>query len=192
MAFHPIHRAFLASAKPMPNPLTEGDGTGLTSACPRIIGRRHLNARTRARVDASRSVGGFSVRYAEGHWLSFDARCDDEATTVGLTAQLSDITQTVTAQLPSGAVDLVMEMAPPIARSSQMASGGDSIRLTASASGQCVGLAKLDGRFWTAEACASFTGRVFGAYAREGSARFLSLRYCGSEGPLSTQRGSLP
>ena len=47
--------------------------------------------------------------------------------------------------------------------------------------GEDVLLAELDGRFWTAETCASFTGRVLGLYATEGTVRFADYRYRGSE-----------
>lgn len=36
-------------------------------------------------------------------------------------------------------------------------------------------------RYWTAETCASFTGRVIGMYAREGTVRFAGYRYQGAD-----------
>ena len=59
--------------------------------------------------------------------------------------------------------------------------GGDRIRLVAGAGGEDVLLTELDGRYWTAETCASFTGRVLGLYATEGTVRFADYRYRGSE-----------
>jgi xylan 1,4-beta-xylosidase len=59
--------------------------------------------------------------------------------------------------------------------------GGDRIRLVASAGGVDVVLTVLDGRFWTAETTASFTGRVVGLYATDGTMTFTSFRSEGSD-----------
>jgi hypothetical protein len=56
--------------------------------------------------------------------------------------------------------------------------GGDRIRLYAAGTL----LADLDGRYWTAETCASFTGRVIGLYAADGTVRFADYRYRGTDG----------
>lgn len=42
-------------------------------------------------------------------------------------------------------------------------------------------LVELDGRPCTAESCTSFTGRVVGAYAVEGTVTFRDLHHTGSE-----------
>jgi xylan 1,4-beta-xylosidase len=42
-------------------------------------------------------------------------------------------------------------------------------------------VAELDGRYWTAETCASFTGRVIGLYASAGTVSFAGFRYRGTE-----------
>jgi hypothetical protein len=70
-----------------------------------------------------------------------------------------------------------MEMTPPPAGFSSAAMGGDRIRLLAA--GTLV--AELDGRYWTAETCASFTGRVIGLYASQGTVRFADFRYRGTD-----------
>jgi xylan 1,4-beta-xylosidase len=57
------------------------------------------------------------------------------------------------------------------------AMGGDRIRLLAA--GTLV--AELDGRYWPAERCASFTGRVIGLYASAGRVSFAGFRYRGTE-----------
>lgn len=162
----------------------DGDGTGLSSLSPRFIGRRqrHLTARIAITVDVSRGHGGLGARYGEELWFSLDARLVGDIAIVTVTAQLSGLTQTFTANLPRGDVTLLIEMSPPAYGYSQRALGGDSIRLSASVGGQSAHLATLDGRYWTAETCASFTGRVFGLYASKGTVRFLNLRYVGSDG----------
>ena len=70
-----------------------------------------------------------------------------------------------------------MEMSPPSVDFTRAALGGDRIRLLAGGAF----LAELDGRYWTAETCASFTGRVIGMYACEGTVRFTGYRYQGSD-----------
>jgi hypothetical protein len=55
--------------------------------------------------------------------------------------------------------------------------GGDRIRLLAA--GTLV--AELDGRYWTAETCTSFTGRVIGLYASAGTVSFGRWTYWGTE-----------
>ena len=50
--------------------------------------------------------------------------------------------------------------------------GGDVIRLFAGAGGHEVPLTELDGRYWCYETAKSFTGRVIGMYAGEGTVAF--------------------
>ena len=42
-------------------------------------------------------------------------------------------------------------------------------------------LAEFDGRYWSFEVAKSFTGRVFGLYAVEGTVTFAELRYSGTD-----------
>jgi xylan 1,4-beta-xylosidase len=50
-------------------------------------------------------------------------------------------------------------------------------------------LADLDGRYWSAEVVASFTGRVVGMFAARGTARFLVFSYHGVEPGLPDRAG---
>lgn len=59
--------------------------------------------------------------------------------------------------------------------------GADRIRLLAAGGGHEVQLTELDGRYWTTETCASFTGRIVGLYATEGTVTFAHYRYRGSD-----------
>jgi hypothetical protein len=70
-----------------------------------------------------------------------------------------------------------MEMTRPASTFDSAALGGDRIRLLAG--GALV--AELDGRYWTAETCASFTGRMIGLYASAGTVRFADFRYGGND-----------
>ena len=122
-------------------------------------------------VDASGGAGGLAARYDEDHWICLEAR----GTVVTARAQVAGLAQTWQATVPAGDVELRMEMSPPPAGFDPAAMGGDRIRLLAA--GTLV--AELDGRYWTAETCASFTGRVIGLYASAGTVSFADFRYRG-------------
>jgi xylan 1,4-beta-xylosidase len=147
----------------------------LDDAHPQFVGRRqrHLSATVSATVDASGGAGGLAARYDEDHWFCLEAR----GTVVTGRAQVAGLAQTWQATVPPGDVELRMEMTPPPAGFSSAAMGGDRIRLLAA--GTLV--AELDGRYWTAETCASFTGRVIGLYASQGTVRFADFRYRGTD-----------
>ena len=99
-------------------------------------------------------------------------------TVVTARAEVAGLAQAWQATVPTGDVELRMEMTPPVASFNSAALGGDRIRLVAA--GTLV--AELDGRYWTAETCASFTGRVIGLYASAGTVRFADFRYRGTDG----------
>ncbi|HVQ92062.1 MAG TPA: family 43 glycosylhydrolase [Mycobacteriales bacterium] len=148
---------------------------GLDDPHPQFVGRRqrHLSATVSTTVDASSGAGGLAARYDEAHWFSVEAR----GTTVTARAHLAGLTQTWDATVPAGDVELRIELAPAAPGFTPAAMGGDRVRLLAGGTL----LAELDGRYWTAETCASFTGRVIGLYAAEGTVRFAGFRYRGSE-----------
>ena len=50
------------------------------------------------------------------------------------------------------------------------------------ATSDCILVAELDGRFWSAETAASFTGRVIGPFAESGVVRFRDYAYQGGDG----------
>ena len=149
---------------------------GLDDPRPQFVGRRqrHLTATVSTTVDASAGAGGLAARYDEHHWICLEAR----GTVVSACAQLAGLSQAWQVTVPAGDVELRMEMTPPTATFNSAAMGGDRIRLLAG--GALV--AELDGRYWTAETCTSFTGRVIGLYASEGTVSFAGFRYRGSEG----------
>jgi xylan 1,4-beta-xylosidase len=151
--------------------------SGLDDPHPQFVGRRqrHLSAAVSTTVDASAGAGGLAARYDEDHWFALEAR----GTVVTARAHLAGVEQAWQATVPPGDVELRMAMTPPPFGFTPAALGGDRIRLLA---GTTL-LAELDGRYWTAETCASFTGRVIGLYAREGTVRFAGFRYQGSDAP---------
>jgi xylan 1,4-beta-xylosidase len=149
---------------------------GLDDPRPQFVGRRqrHLTATVSATVDASGGTGGLAVRYDQDHWICLEAR----GTVVTARAHVAGLAQSWQTTVPAGDVDLRMEMTPPSpAGFTAAAMGGDRIRLLAA--GTLV--AELDGRYWTAETCTSFTGRVIGLYASQGTVSFAGFRYQGTE-----------
>lgn len=156
---------------------------GLDDPHPQFLGRRqrHLSAVVSTTVDASAGAGGLAARYDEDHWFALEVR----GPMVTARVHLAGLEQAWEAAVPAGEVELRMEMSPPPAGFGQASLGGDQIRLLAGGTL----LAELDGRYWAAETCASFTGRVIGLYARAGTVRFADYRYQGSDagppGPLS-------
>jgi xylan 1,4-beta-xylosidase len=154
---------------------------GLDDPHPRFIGRRqrHLSAAVSVTVDAATGTGGLAARYDEEHWIALEAR----GQVITARARLAGLEQAWQATMAPGEVELRMEMSPPpfgqtSAARTQAALGGDRIRLLADGTL----LAELDGRYWTAETCASFTGRVIGLYASQGTVRFGGWTYLGSDG----------
>jgi xylan 1,4-beta-xylosidase len=149
---------------------------GLDDPHPRFVGRRqrHLTTTVSTTVDASTGAGGLAFRYDEQHFVCVEAR----GTVVTARASVAGLAQQWQAEIPAGPVGLRIETAPSSSGFTPEAMGGDRIRLYA---GEML-LTELDGRFWTAETCASFTGRVVGLYAAEGTVAFSDYRYSGSEG----------
>ena len=95
---------------------------------------------------------------------------------------VSSLWQQWTATLPPGEITLRLETAPPPEGFGAEAFGGDRIRLIAVAGGEERLLTELDGRHWSAgSAGGSFTGRVIGMFAAEGTVSFGTYSYRGSE-----------
>ena len=156
--------------------LTINGRSALNDPHPQFVGRRqrHLSAAVSTTVDASGGAGGLAARYDEDHWFCLEAR----GTVVTARAQLAGLAQTWQAAVPAGQVELRIELSPPPVGLTPAAMGGDRIRLLAAGTL----ITELDGRYWTAETCASFTGRVIGLYASRGTVRFTDFRYQGSDG----------
>jgi beta-xylosidase len=148
---------------------------GLDDPHPQFVGRRqrHLSATVSVTVDASAGTGGLAARYDERQWIALEAR----GPVVTARARLAGLEQAWQATVAPGEVELRIELSPPPSGFNPAALGGDRIRLLA---GGAL-LAELDGRYWTAETCASFTGRVIGLYASQGTVRFGGWTYRGSD-----------
>ena len=176
--------AEVASLTATPGRLTvAGDGATLDDSHPRFVGRRqrHLESRVSTTVDASSGAGGLGFRYDEQHHVTLEARGRGDTTQVTALATVAGLRQSWTADLPGGEVELRIETAPAAPGFTAEAMGGDRVRLVARAHDEDVLLAELDGRFWTAEVTASFTGRVVGLFATEGTVTFGRFHAEGSD-----------
>lgn len=163
-----------------------GDGQDLDDVHPCFLGRRqrHLSATISARVDASAGRGGLAARHDEIHWFALEAHGDGGTTTVTARAALAGLERswsTEFSELPTGEVELRMELLRPPSGFGPGAAGGGTVRLSAASGGREVVLAEFDGRYWSFEVAKSFTGRVLGPYAADGTVTFSELRYRGSD-----------
>ena len=159
------------------------DGRGLDDVRPWFLGRRlrHMTATVSVRVDAAGGRGGLAARHDEVHFFALEAAGDGTTTTVTARAALAGFEHTSRAEFPSGEVELRMELLRPPSGFVPAAAGGGTVRLVASGGGREVVLAEVDGRYWSFEVAKSFTGRVFGVYAADGTVTFADLRYSGTD-----------
>ena len=177
----------VASPTSTPGRLTiAADGSTLDDSHPRFVGRRqrHIRSTVSTVVDAAAGAGGLAFRYDELHHVSLEARGRDGATQVTALATVAGLRQSWTADLPGHEVELRIEMSPAAPGFNAEAMGGDRIRLVAGpvgGGGEDVLLTELDGRFWTAEVTASFTGRVVGLFATMGTVTFTRFHAEGSD-----------
>ncbi|WP_433832649.1 family 43 glycosylhydrolase [Actinoplanes sp. CA-015351] len=148
---------------------------GMRAFRPAFIGRRqrHLTSTFTATIDASQGSGGLALRYDEHFHLSLEAH----GTTVTATARVADLEQSWSTEIAAGEVELRIETSLPAPGNGPAGDGADRIRLIAA--GVC--LADLDGRYWSAETAASFTGRVTGVFASEGTVTVSHFGYHGED-----------
>jgi beta-xylosidase len=161
-----------------------GEGTTLSHPRPVFVGRRqrHLSCTVDVVVDASAGRGGLAARHDEQHWFGVEAATDGDRTVVTARAVLAGLETTWTAAFPAGPVQLRIDQQLPPGGFVQAAIGGGVVRLLATwADADPVLLAEFDGRYWSYEVAKSFTGRVWGLFAVEGTVSFSDLRYRGSD-----------
>ena len=160
-----------------------GDGHDLDDPRPLFLGRRqwHMSATISARLDASAGRGGLAARHDEVHFFALEAHSDGGTTTVTARAALAGLERTWQAEFPAREVELRMELLRPPSGLVPAAAGGGTVRLIAAGGGREVVLAEFDGRYWSFEVAKSFTGRVWGVYAAEGTVTFSELRSAGTD-----------
>ena len=147
-----------------------------------------------ARVDATGGVGGLAARHSEAHWFGIDAHDDGAMITVTARAALAGFTHEWRAKLPSGGLVLSIRSRASSCDLAKLEVGGDRIQLVAASvpsgaptqapglparAGDEVVVAELDGRYWAYETTESFTGRVLGLYAIDGTVAFADVAYDG-------------
>jgi hypothetical protein len=154
-----------------------GEGADLANRRPQLLGRRqrHLSVTESTHVDAPEGTGGLAARHDEEHWFALVARGVGTKTVVTARAVLAHMQASWQVALPGHEVELRIEMTPP----SDFAAGAvgeDQIRLTAGGD-QDVLITELDGRYWSYETAKSFTGRVLGLFAVEGTVILSDFSY---------------
>jgi xylan 1,4-beta-xylosidase len=165
-----------------------GEGTDMTARNPVFLGRRqlHQTATVATTINAANGSGGLAIRYDEQTVYSLTVEQNSHAATVTAEARIPGIVQRWSAQLPPGPVELRVESEPPAQLGGSTTADfaqlmtSDFIRFVASSNGTAVELARVDGRYLTAETAASFTGRVFGVFAVSGTVTFDGVRTTGS------------
>jgi len=144
----------------------DADGSTLGDPRPVFVGRRqvHLAQRTSVRVDVSAGVGGLAVRYDEHFHVEVEAGSGE----VVARAVVGDLVQEWRAPLTETTLTLHIDCAPGSSAVS-FAPAIHALHLAATVDGERLPLAEVDGRFLSSEVTESFTGRVIGVYAREGT-----------------------
>jgi xylan 1,4-beta-xylosidase len=159
------------------------NGSTLDDPQPVFVGRRQLTVESQAStvVDVTDGTGGLAVRYDETAHYEIEATGTADGTRIVARASIPTLRQEWTAILPAGDVTLHLDTAKPASEGfgpEMMTS--DLVTLWAEAGGTSVTLAVVDGRSLSAETAASFTGRVIGLYATEGTVAFSGYRFVGS------------
>ena len=180
--------AELASVGEQPGRLTirAADG-GLDAFRPAFVGRRqrHLDSLFETRIAPANGRGGLGLRFTEDFTLCLVAERAPSGTGTRITARASipTLSQSWSTEVAGDQVTLrLVTQIPPRGRAPWFPPG-DRIRLTVvDDTGAETQLAEVDGRFWSVETSATFTGRVTGMFAEEGTVHFADFRYRGEGG----------
>lgn len=160
-----------------------GNGQGPSDLAPAFVGVRQTQLRSRFTATfeppaEQHGVGGVLLRYDERHHVEVEV----SATAVVATAAVSTIAQSWAAPRPAGPVTLWVATEPVTGGSDFMDQlSSDHIVLGFDGPDGPVELARIDGRYYTAETAASFTGRVIGLYAVDGDVAVSSVTYAGTD-----------
>ncbi|MFG3026155.1 glycoside hydrolase family 43 protein [Streptomyces sp. NPDC048254] len=158
--------------------VVHADGSAMDDPRPRFVGRRqqHRSAVFAVRVDSTDGVGGLSLRIDERHHYDIEVG----AGIARARARVGGLCQTWEQPVPPGPVTVQIKT-EPVSGMGLDALGPDLVRLSADSGTGPVELAVLDGRYVSAETSASFTGRVVGMYAAEGTVAFDKFAYRGED-----------
>lgn len=177
---HPQEVADLA-ARPGWLRLT-ANGSTMSDPSPVFVGRRqeHEEAAFEALVDVSAGAGGLCLRYDEARFVCVEAGGGQVRAAVSLGA----ISQSWERPLAGGAdsIRLRIHAEPPAGLTmSAFSIGCDLLRLSVLEGDEWVDLAAVDGRYWSSEVAESFTGRVVGLYAVDGTVDVDTFTYRGED-----------
>ncbi|MFD3585289.1 glycoside hydrolase family 43 protein [Streptomyces sp. NPDC058683] len=158
--------------------VVHADGSTMDDPRPRFVGRRqqHRSAVFSVRVDSTGGIGGLSLRIDERHHYDIEVG----AGVARARARVGGLCQTWEQPVPPGPVTVQIKT-EPVSGMGLDALGPDLVRLSADSGTGPVELAVLDGRYVSAETSASFTGRVVGMYAAEGTVAFDRFSYRGED-----------
>ncbi|WP_329310642.1 glycoside hydrolase family 43 protein [Streptomyces sp. NBC_01262] len=160
--------------------VVHADGSTMDDPRPRFVGRRqqHRSAAFSVRVDSAGGVGGLSLRIDERHHYDIEVG----AGIARARARVGGLSQTWEQPLPPGPGPVTVRIeTEPVVGMGLDALGPDLVRLSVDSGTGPVELAALDGRYVSAETAASFTGRVVGMYAAEGTVVFDRFSYRGKD-----------
>ncbi|RSM43173.1 glycoside hydrolase family 43 protein [Amycolatopsis balhimycina DSM 5908] len=176
----------VASLGERPGHLTISAGSGGIGAFrPGFVGRRqrHLISGFETTVDPADGSGGLGLRFDEDFTIALVAeRVPSRGIRVTARASLPALTREWVTELVGERVVLRLETDTPPPGRAPWSPLGDRIRLIAAdEAGTETQLAELDGRFWSVEMAAPFTGRVVGMFAERGAVHFAGFRYHGED-----------
>ncbi|MGP2440781.1 family 43 glycosylhydrolase [Streptomyces sp. JW3] len=178
-----------ASVTERPGTLTvtaASDG-GLETPRPGFVGRRqrHLAGFVETGVEPADGRGGLGLRFAEDFTVALVAERSPSGDGLLVTARadVPSMRQSWTTEVAGDQVRLRIATALPPQGPAPWLQPGDVIRLSVlDPDGTETCLAELDGRLWSVELAAPFTGRVTGMLAEKGTVHFTDFRYHGESG----------
>lgn len=160
--------------------IVHGEGRDMADQRPAFVGVRveHLRARFAAVIEPGDGCGGIALRYDERHVAEIAV----SPSQIVARARVATIDQTWSVPRPEGPVELWISAEPT-------GPGGDFLdRVTCdhlvlgfAGPDGVHELARVDGRYYTAESTASFAGRVVGVFAVDGDLVVDAARYVGSD-----------
>ncbi|MFG2961324.1 family 43 glycosylhydrolase [Streptomyces sp. NPDC048291] len=175
----------VVSAGGRPGYLTlRADSGGIDTFRPDFVGRRqrHLTSVVETRVAPADGRGGLGIRLDEDFTISVLAERAPSGSGIRVTGRASMPTLSHSWSAEAAGDEVVLRIAThaPTAGRLPWAPTGDLVRLSlVDGDGVETQLAEFDGRVWSFETAASFTGRVTGMFAEEGTVHFADFRYHG-------------
>ncbi|MCZ0997501.1 family 43 glycosylhydrolase [Streptomyces mirabilis] len=178
----------VASLDERPGYLTlRADSGGIDAFRPDFVGRRqrHVTSIVDTRVNATEGRGGLGIRLDENFTISVVAERAPSGSGIGVTARASmpTLVNSWSTEVAGDEVVLRITTLAPTPGNPQWLPTGDLIRLSVvDSNGVETRITDFDGRVWSVETAAPFTGRVIGMFAEQGTVRFADFGYHGEAG----------